>query len=215
MREITDQTKIRNWISEHHIQDCFDTTDLEFQAYQYEKGEYLTTPGGPFQNILFLISGTIRIYGVRQDGSMSPVTQSSDNMLIGDLEYHDNGTSSFFTEARSTVICLSLSVNRYRPLLDRDLRFLHVLLASCSVKLRSFASFDTATHTVEERILMYMRNSSPYREIHGIENAVLNLRCSRRQLQRTLKKLCENGQIEKTGKGHYRLKDKSSEMISS
>lgn len=207
MREITDQLKIRSWIAEHHIQDCFDTPNLEFQAYQYEKGEYLTTPGGPLQNILFLISGTIRIYGVRQDGSMSPVTQSSNNTLIGDLEYHDNGTSGFFTEARSTVICVSLSINRYRTLLDRDLRFLHVLLASCSVKLRSFASFDTAAHTVEERILMYMQNSTPTKEINGIEKAVINLRCSRRQLQRTLKKLCENGRIEKIDKGRYRLKD--------
>lgn len=207
MREITNQVKIQHWITKHHIRNFFDTPNLEFQAYQYEKGEYLTTPGGPLQNILFLISGTIRIYGVRQDGSMSPVTQISNNTLIGDLEYHDNGTSGFFTEARSTVICLSLSVNRYRSLLDRDLRFLHVLLASCSIKLRSFASFDTAAHTVEERILMYMHNSSPDREINGIENAVINLRCSRRQLQRTLKKLCENGQIKKIGKGHYRLND--------
>ena len=39
----------------------------------------------------------------------------------------------------------------------------------------------------------------------GMESATLQLRCSRRQLQRVLKKLCLQGKIEKVGKGRYRL----------
>ena len=51
-----------------------------------------------------------------------------------------------------------------------------------------------------------MKRNAPAFELNGIEAAVLQLRCSRRQLQRVLKKLCETGQVEKTGKGRYRWK---------
>ena len=63
---------------------------------------------------------------------------------------------------------------------------------------------DVAAATIEERVVLYMQ-ATPGRELWGIENAVLQLRCSRCQLQRVLKKLCASGRAEKTGKGYYRL----------
>lgn len=63
---------------------------------------------------------------------------------------------------------------------------------------------DVAAATIEERVVLYMQ-ATPGQELWGIENAVLQLRCSRRQLQRVLKKLCASGRAEKTGKGCYRL----------
>ena len=63
---------------------------------------------------------------------------------------------------------------------------------------------DVAAATIEERVVLYMQ-ATPGRELWGIENAVLQLRCSRRQLQRVLSKLCHENRIEKIGKGRYRL----------
>ena len=62
---------------------------------------------------------------------------------------------------------------------------------------------DVAAATIEERVVLYMQ-ATPGRELWGIENAVLQLRCSRRQLQRVLKKLCASGRAEKTAKGCFR-----------
>ena len=64
---------------------------------------------------------------------------------------------------------------------------------------------DSVVATIEERLLLYMRNECPFYELKGIEAATMQLRCSRRQLQRILKKLCMEKKIEKTGKGRYRL----------
>ena len=84
-------------------------------------------------------------------------------------------------------------------------RFLHLLLDSCLTKLILSAHVDPACTTVEERVLRYLRDCCASHEFHSVEAAVLQLRCSRRQLQRALKKLCDEGRLEKTGKGRCRL----------
>lgn len=65
---------------------------------------------------------------------------------------------------------------------------------------------EAAAETVEQRVLLYLKNISPSNKLEGIDASALKLRCSRRQLQRVLTKLCQSGQIEKTGKGKYKLK---------
>lgn len=83
--------------------------------------------------------------------------------------------------------------------------FLQMLLRSYGEKLRLFAFVDVPAETIEERVLLYLRHVCPSHELRGIEAAVLQLRCSRRQLQRVLAKLCASGEVEKLGKGRYRL----------
>lgn len=205
MEEICDKEQIEHWLDQGNIRGCFDTPDLVFQAYRYEKGEYITVPDQRMDKIMFLVEGTVQIYGIREDGSLSPVNQIESPTMIGDLEFPDQGLTPLFTEVKTPVTCLSLSAEQYRGQLERDLRFLHLLLRSYADKLRIFSAVDTVTTALEERVLLYMRNVCPLREINGIETAIFQLRCSRRQLQRVLKKLCETGQIEKIGKGRYRL----------
>ena len=50
-----------------------------------------------------------------------------------------------------------------------------------------------------------MANLSPEHELYRISEAIYALRCSRRQLQRVLRKLADEGKIMKTGKGRYKL----------
>ena len=98
-------------------------------------------------------------------------------------------------------------MTNYQKQLHCDLRFLHLLLKSYGDKLALFTSIDVPASTTEERVLLYMKNISPAHELNGLEAAIHQIHCSRRQLQRVLKKLCSTGQIEKTGRGRYRLKD--------
>lgn len=155
--------------------------------------------------ILFLVEGTVLIYGVRDDGSLSPINQLVSPALLGDLEFPNQGITPFFTETKTAVVCLSLSTKKYFKQLHSDLRFLHMLLQSYSDKLKIFSFVDTVTATLEERVLLYMKSICPQHEINGIEKVIYQLRCSRRQLQRVLKKLCDNREIEKIGKGRYKL----------
>ena len=48
----------------------------------------------------------------------------------------------------------------------------------------------------------------PARILNGIEHAALRLQCSRRQLQRVIKSLCEQGKLVRLGKGRYKMTEK-------
>ena len=50
-----------------------------------------------------------------------------------------------------------------------------------------------------------MREECEGHVLEGIEHATLRLRCSRRQLQRVIKDLCDQGLVVKVGKGKYQL----------
>lgn len=93
--------------------------------------------------------------------------------------------------------------------LNSDLKFLHTLLRSYREKLRLFALVDTPARNTEQRVLLYLEKISPAHSLEGITGAVLQLRCSRRQLQRVLSKLCAEGKVIKTGKGRYQLAGES------
>lgn len=210
MKKIHDTKQIEYWMEKGKIRSYFDTPNLTFHAYQYEKGEYLTTPSQYIQQLLFLVSGAIQIYGIRDNGSISPVNHIESAaikgpILIGDIEFSNQSKPPFFVKAQTDAICIALPINQHREQLNCDLRFLHMLLQSYADKLQIFVLMDIASPTIEERLLLYMKNNYPCCELTSIEATILQLHCSRRQLQRVLKKLCNNGQIEKIGRGKYRL----------
>ena len=74
MREIKDKKKIEKWMEQCGIRAHFDTPDLEFRAVRYERGEVILSPEALPENIMFLAEGRIAIYGIRDNGTMSPNT---------------------------------------------------------------------------------------------------------------------------------------------
>lgn len=205
MKRLNDPKQVAEWLKRGHITEYFCTSDLNFWVYQYEKGELITWPSQELDNILFVVDGTIRIYGLRRNGTISPVNQQNAPIILGDIEFSTRKNPPFFTEAITDVTCVALSMKQNEQQLYSDIRFLHALLNSYAKKLQLFVLVDTPAQTIEERVLLYLKNFCPTHELIGIEAAILQLRCSRRQLQRVLRKLCEEGKVEKVGKGRYRL----------
>ena len=211
MRQITDTARIDAWVKAEHIRDNFDTQELTFGACRFAKGEIIASPDAPLRELLFLVEGAVQIYGIRADGSFSPINFMTAPGMLGDVEYC-NGLSPFFVEAKTGAVCVSLDVAKYRDSLDRDVRFLHRLLRSFAEKLEYFSMEETISSSVEERVLFYLRSVSPDHELRGIEATLLRLRCSRRQLQRVLGKLIAEGKIRKIGRGHYRLESEDGQI---
>lgn len=202
MRVIEDREKVRQLAEKYHMHECFDTKDIEFAACVYEPGETIVSPADRMDRIMFAVQGSVRIYGIRMDGSFTPVSREKAPFILGDMEYSEEGKSAFFAEAAEETVFLCVSLIRYKAVLDHDAGFLRMLLKSCTDKLRMINTFDAASMPLRERVLRYMLQN---KEIVHLDPAVLQLRCSRRQLQRVLKRLCEEGRIQKTGKGHYVL----------
>lgn len=205
MKRIGDTEKIRQWIEESGIRQYFDTPDLKFEAYSYEKGELIASPQMKLDRLLFLVEGVVLVYGILPDGRLLPVDHAEKYAMFGDIEYTSDGESSFYCEAATDLICLSLKVSMYRDKLDHDLAFLHTLLCSYRDKIILSTHLDVCTASLEERVLAFMRNISPNGELSGMEASAMKLRCSRRQLQRVVDKLCREGTLRKTGRGTYRL----------
>ena len=192
------------WI-QYHILDLFDTTDLPFVLCRYKKDEVLNARRDTTTYLQFLVKGAVQICSLQEDGGKSPVCLLDSFSLLGDIEFCGDIDLPFFIEAASDIICVELSLNGIKDKLLNDNRFLRLLLKSVIRKLSLFARSEVQYSSVEDKLLAYLKYERPDHSFHGVEATAVQLRCSRRQLQRVLQSLTEMNIIEKTGKGRYRL----------
>lgn len=205
MRIIKEEQKVEQALEQLEIRDCFDTKNLRFKMHEYEKGEFLSAPHIVQKDLLFLVEGTVQIYGIHNDARLIPVNLVKKGTLIGDLEFCTGMNSTLFSEAADNVICLALSVDVYRDVLNRDIKFLHYLIRSLIKKVYFYTDMDSPAVSLEERVLSHLKMQRRDYTLRGIGEAALQFHCSRRQLQRVLRKLCDEGSVEKVKKGEYRL----------
>ena len=172
---------------------------------EYEEGETIINPLEKTQYIQFVLKGTLLISFIDQEGRQTVVSQSEELCILGDMEFVDDLKPMFFAEAKTKVKTLALSLKEYKKNLNQDLRFLHTLLNSIASKLKQSSTNQFVYQSVEERFLHYIHY---YCEdsLKSIEEATNYLHCSRRQLQRILKKLCDEKILIKEGKGKYKIK---------
>ena len=75
-------------------------------------------------------------------------------------------------------------------------------------KLSLSAVMTVSAQTLEEKVLIFLRKVQADHTISSVNQALQAFHCSRRQLQRVLKKLCDEGLVVRTGRGCYRLKER-------
>ena len=195
-------------LNEHAIRECFDTEGLTFLCYSYQKGEMICSPLNPAEDILFLVSGSAQMYDLREDGAKLPVAYISEETVIGDMEFITGCPTTFFVEAAEDCLCLALPRERYRDALHRDVRFLHCLLQEMTEKFIHGMNVEIAPATLEAKVMQFLQQEAPEQEVDQVETMLFQLRCGRRQLQRVLRKLCDEGKLERLGRGHYHLLDR-------
>ena len=182
---------------------------------QFEKGELLTQPLTPLRQFLIVERGSVQIYGMDESSRKYSIALSKKGTLLGDVEFCKDKLSPFFTEAVGTVLCLAIPFQQNRSQLENDTIFLQFVIEQLANKLTMMAKMELTVQTLEEKVLLYLQDAWPDHEITSVNEALSSLHCSRRQLQRVLKKLCEKGKLEKCGRGHYRKKLKEELLINS
>lgn len=205
MKEITDQKQIERCIEESGFLMHFSERPQELHLYQYEKGELITAPFRPMRQLLFIARGETRIYGIQEDGRKYSVSSGEKRTLLGDVEFSGVKKSAYYVEAVGTVLGISVPFTENQEKLKTDATFLNYVIEQLALKLELSARMELSVQTLEEKLLLYMREEIEDHILRGVNTTVEKLHCSRRQLQRILKKLCEEGKIEKMKKGHYRL----------
>lgn len=205
MKKISDPKRIAQCLRTTGLQDQFDTPDLPFLLFSYEKHELIASPMARLEYLLFVVSGDVHIFGLHRDGGAFPVNIASKGMILGNCEFFSGESTVFYVEAKTDVLCLALSIAETKPVLDHDVRFLHAIIRSFFHTHRLLADVDLPAQSVEDRLLLYLKNIAPDHALESISSGTVHLHCSRRQLQRVVQKLCVRGVLRKTGKGRYCL----------
>lgn len=205
MKEIRDTKKLEQVLLSQCV--CFGIRPPVLRLLAFEKGELLNHPLKPLDQFLIIVKGNILIYYLSQDGSARYISRAGFGALLGDMEFSGVESQILYTEAIDSVLCLAVPFQENRSILERDPVFLRFVLNHLAEKLSMSTKMDVIVQTLEEKVLLYLRKIRPDHEIRSVNETMQTLHCSRRQLQRVLKGLCEEGILVKTNRGCYRLKE--------
>ena len=204
MKEIADRDRLEYFFGEQQAH--FRQRPPVLKLVEFEKGEILNGPLRPLSRFYIIVKGSVSIYNLTEDGSIRYVAKAASGTLLGDMEFSGAGNQSLYVEASETVLCLSMPFRENQSILENDPVFLRFVLSQLAGKLSFSAVMDASAQTLEEKVLFFLRKAQPNHEISSVNHALQMLHCSRRQLQRVLKKLCDEKILIRTGRGRYQLK---------
>ena len=203
MKEIVDKNQLEHFFGEQQAH--FRQKLPVLKLVEFEKGEILNDPLQPLNRFYIIVRGSVSIYSLTEDGSIRYISKAASGTLLGDMEFSGAGNQSLYIEAVETVLCLAEPFRENQSVLENDPVFLRFVLGQLAGKLSLSAVMTTSAQTLEEKVLFLLRKVQADHAIASVNHALQALHCSRRQLQRVLKKLCDEGLVVKTGRGCYRL----------
>lgn len=205
MREIVDKNRLEHFFGEQQVH--FRQRPPVLKLVEFEKGEILNDPLQPLSCFYIIVRGSVSIYHITGDGSIRYISKAASGTLLGDMEFSGAGNLSLYIEAAEIVLCLAVPFRDNQSVLENDPVFLRFVLGQLAGKLSLSAVMTASAQTLEEKVLFFLGKVQADHTISSVNQALQALHCSRRQLQRVLKKLCDEGLVAKTGRGCYRLKD--------
>lgn len=207
MREIFDHKQLEHAFESQ--KNNFQSRPPVLRLLSFDKGELLNHPLKPMDHFLIIIEGSIIIYSISPDGIVRYIARSGYGTLLGDMEFsgYETQNQMLYTEASDRVLCLSIPYKENLSFLENDPVFLRFVLRQLAGKLSMASTMDAIVPALEDKVLLYLRKMQPSHEITSVNETMQMLHCSRRQLQRVLKKLCDEELIVKTSRGHYRLNE--------
>lgn len=203
MKEIVDQRRVDHFFGEQR--DHFRQRPPVIKLVEFEKGEILNDPLRLLSRFYIIVRGSVSIYSLTEDGAIRYISKAAAGTLLGDMEFSGAGNQSLYIEAAERVLCLALPFRDDLRVLENDPVFLRFVLGQLAGKLSLSSVMTASAQTLEEKVLFFLRKVQPDHAISSVNQALQPLHCSRRQLQRVLKKLLEEGRLVKLSKGSYRL----------
>lgn len=206
MEKIYEKSVTDRWLKKSHLPEYFDAEELDFFVIRYQRGEFLSEPERPIVYLQFVVKGSAALYYLDESGARRNVVVMDNEGILGDMEFVLGNTPIFYTEAVTPVTVVALSIEESRGKLEKDCRFLMYLLRQAS-RVKIYTSLNVVVlPRLEERLLYHLKNECPRQTMAGMENTAVRLQCSRRQLQRVVKKLEGQGRLRKQGRGCYQLR---------
>ncbi len=206
MKKIENIKRIEAYLNRYSVRSLFQRPEqIGFELYEFSKGENINNLMDPIDHLLFTVDGRIRIFNIRNNGTLALLVEGGGFTVLGDVEFARKEVSYYVVEAASRVTCLSIDMKKYRSVLENDPVFLSFLLRSVSEKLTMTTAYILEPEDLRDRTIYYFEHADD-QTLKGVAAAASYLNCSKRQLLRILKSLQEEGRVIKTGKGSYSLK---------
>jgi len=205
LRQIQDKELLEHYLRKYHIQSFFDTRNLPFRLYEYAPGEMINIVHPMEESIKFIVEGVFDHYKIQEDGSPYLIAHCDGFGFMGDLAFCGRMPSDRYQEVIETVRAVELPLEPLRATLENDNRFLRFLIDTMAQRMTASMHIRSDMTDAEKALLAYLRWRCPNQTITNVSEAAFHMNYSRRQIQRVLKKLTENGTLIRTGKGCYVL----------
>jgi CRP-like cAMP-binding protein len=204
MKTDADPKRVQRVLEQYDVLSHFTKKNQPFFLAFFEKGEEINRRLSPSENLLFMVKGTAMIYGVREDGSYTAITDVDAPSVFGDMEFSHPRSHTYQIRLETDAVFAVLPLKDTKEDLCKDPQLLGYLLDSLALKMDMITSTMKEPADLKGRILWLMAYHWNGK-LQGTGKAAALLNCSRRQLQRLLVELCQEGAIEKTGRGRYSL----------
>lgn len=201
MKISNNKEKINMYLDKYNIKEYLQ--DYELVLYSFDAYEKLNEKLNPKQFLLFLVSGDVALKSVRFDGSLSQTTIAKPFTCFGEMEFAYPKAKQNIIETVTECEMIGIDIEKYKSKIENDAKLLNLLLKSVVRKIAIISDILYETTDVQSRVLFYLENETQAHEIHGVEQLSQHLNCSRRQLQRVLKNMVNEGMIVKKKKGVY------------
>ena len=156
MRKIYEPQAVADCIERSQHRSILKTLPPELFLLQYEKGELVTAPFVKEQWFQTVISGSLNIYFIRDDGGLYSLSDGNAGYILGDMELFNPNISSVYTEAAEPLLCLALSIDKNRAALLDNNDFLRLMCQSLTAKMEAITALEAAPCSLHDRVLYYM-----------------------------------------------------------
>lgn len=159
MRIDSDLERIQAYMTGHGLNTMFtDTSKLEFQLRQYEKGETVMGEGDAIDGLYIQVEGQARVSSSVETGKSLVLRFCHPVSLFGDLEIVRHVDVQSDVLAVEACVFLFISKSVVERHLMRDERFLNELLRHMAYKLHTctIASRVNLLASVDERLATYL-----------------------------------------------------------
>ena len=205
MEMIRDQEKVSAYLKKYHIAEYFSCNPV-FTLRRYLPGELLASPFSKTQYLQFIVEGSITLFDMPSEDTVAGVeTPSYRAMLIGDSELFNPDFQTSFVEAKTEVLTLALPLGEYRDRLLNDNVFLRFSCYTLTEKLRH-ATAPEQKLPLKEQLKNYIAKANPEESLRDLTQLAYLMHTSTRHLGRVIRELCEEGVLERSGKGIYRIR---------
>lgn len=204
MTECNDPKRMEAYMAKYGIRDLFATEDLPFRMYRYDVGDIMNVLHPQEQYLKFIVEGRIGVDTVDRDGNLQRIVEETAFVYFGEVEILGRSFQNHFHEVLETVYSIELPWEPLRQTLWNDLKFLQFLVKHMSRTIYiATNSMEGASEDIQSKLLHYIKSECKDASFSGMEATAKRLRCSRRQLQRVVSQLVEEGKLKKTGRGTY------------